>query len=190
MSVFRLTDASTRERETKEYWDKRVERDWNQPLHGLYAVYPDDRLAKADERNYKVLSRILNDRVYDHTHGDSKAVLEVACGYGRYVKQISRWCNKYVGIDFAGQNIGAARDHYAELSKVDEAWLRHFDCSFQVADMLTFKSVDKFDLIFMVSAWSSIEHNSTEVIAHLKTLLKPDGVIAIFEENLYMVIDR
>jgi SAM-dependent methyltransferase len=175
MSIFRLTDVSDASRETRAYWDERVARDWRMPIHGLYGEAGDmeKRIVRMDERNFTELRRMLV---------PSSRVLECACGYGRYLQYVGQWCGEYVGIDIAENNIREAlRQNLGRPGLTFE---------FQVADMLHFETSRKFDLIFMVAAWSSIEQKSAEVIAHLKTLLEPGGKIAVFEESLYMVVDK
>lgn len=182
VSVFRLTDVATAERETKEYWDERTQRGWGMnQYHGLFGDYPDDRVAKMDERNVQVIESIVNST---WRRDERTNVLECACGYGRYLPLVAQMCAgvEYVGIDLAKKNIQEA----LRLHLGTPGWT----FKFEVADMATFQTDERFDLIFMVAAWSSIEQKSAEVIAHLKTLLKPGGKIAVLEENLYMVIDK
>lgn len=172
MSIFRLTDVSDATREAKAYWDKRVDEHWEKPTHGLYLDRT--RLAAMDKRNLSILRSMLGDYA-------TPGVLECACGYGRYVPFLIDWCSEYTGIDLATRNIEEARTWGVASEE---------NVSFEVGDMLTYKTEKRFELIFMVAAWSSIERNSAEIIKHLKTLLAPGGKIAVFEEHLYMVIDQ
>jgi len=174
MGVFRLTDVSNTERESKQYWDERVSKDWSQPMHGLFAQYEDDRILRMDARNWTILRSLLQPR-----NPPWQRVLECACGYGRYASEMTTLCDEYIGIDLADLNIVEAR-------RLNEGTQR---ASFFVADMARFDPGVKFDLIFMVAAWSSIEQKSAEIIQHLKTrLLKRGGRLVVFEEDLYMVI--
>lgn len=176
MGIFRLTDVSDNSRATKRYWDARVTRDWATPYHGLYGK--GHQVSRMDERNEAVIKDILGKSMRG-----SVRVLECACGYGRNANVFAPQ-HEYIGIDLADLNITEARRRTAERQ-----W-KPYVPEFIVADMATFRQEDTFDLIFMVAAWSSIEQSSAEILANLKSQLRPGGKIAIFEENLYMVIDR
>ncbi len=174
MSVFRLTNV----RETKEFWDKRVEDGWETPYHSLYTGDHIERMARFDAINLDIILPIVRRCELD---GKKPRVLECACGYGRYAQRLGYELldtgDGYVGIDFADKNIAEAR----RICTMPNA-------TFHVADMATFDDGGKFDLIFMVAAWSSIEQRSAEIMAHLKTLLRPGGIIAVFESGLYFVV--
>jgi SAM-dependent methyltransferase len=183
VSVFRLTDVSDRQRESKEYWDQRVNEHWDKPYHG---VYLDVRLVEQmDKRNFAVINSIIK-QIIGGDESRRPSILECACGYGRYAKD-TVLMNRgglmplYRGIDLADRSIAEAQ------ATMGIPTLRRFE----VGDMATWRPSNGvlFDLIFMVTAWSSIEQNSAEIIRHLKTLLALGGKIAIFEETLYMVID-
>ena len=175
MSVFRLTDVSNTDRESKEYWDKRVRENWDTVHHGLYPAQVD----AMDKRNIEILKFLLLQ--FDHPVN----VLECACGYGRYAiypTQLHAPGANYLGIDIVEQSIEEAKRIYS--------WSLSDTFRFQTADMSTFKTDERFHLIFMVTAWSSIEQRSAELMDHLKTLLKPGGKIAVLEEKLFMVIEQ
>lgn len=176
MGLFRLTDVSDTSRETKAYWDQRVTELWDTPTHGLYLA--GHSFATMDLRNYEILRDLIGQ--LSNNGKKSVKVLECACGYGRYfgfVKGCHGGCANYRGIDLADKSVREAQRLFGTMGL------------FQVADMLTYNDGTKYDLIFMVTAWSSIEQKSAEVIAHLKTLLAAGGKLAVLEEQLYMVID-
>lgn len=171
MAVLRLTNVSDRSRELPGYWDQRMNEHWHEPTHGLYVNRTG--LDRMDARNLRVLRNLVA--------GRGVSVLECACGYGRYFESFARYTpevRSYLGIDVAERNIVEAKRLHGDNGG-----------SFQVADMATIKTAERFDLIFMVAAMSSIESRSQEIIDHLKTLLLPAGSIAIFEEDCYMIID-
>lgn len=181
MSIFRLTDVQDNTRSSKQYWDKRCDEKWGDAFHGHYC----DRfecLDRMDNRNYSVLSKLISNVVKEKK---TVNILECACGNGRYVdmlnnlKEMYEFTFNYTGIDFADKNIEEAKKLYKSNS-VD----------FYMSDMLQYKTDKKFDIIFMTAAVSSIEQNSYEIMEHLKTMLMPKGVIVIFEQHLYCVIDN
>ncbi len=188
MSIFRLTEVSDSTRETKLSWDKRNALLWDKPFHGHYGDSV-EAITRMDKRNYSILSRLLNkaaqeQKAYLHKR-QTVNILECACGNGRYTDMIVdlseefEFTFNYIGIDFADKNIEEA----TQLYKAD-------NIEFYLADMLQYKTDKKFDVIFMTASISSIEQNSHEIIEHLKTMLAPKGVIAIFEQQLYCVIDN
>lgn len=177
MSIFKLTGVDDNLRETKEYWDKRA---IEYPDYILKGHFLDDFLLikRMDERNFRAIFKYISPLTKVN-------ILECACGVGRYVKEIVDRCSAmgvvltYTGQDIADLHIEKAR----ELNKQENV-------KFQMCDMLEFKSEEKFDLIFMVAAMSSIIFKSHEIVEHLKTMLSPNGIIIIFEQELYCVIDR
>lgn len=177
MSVHRLTGVADTTRAPKEYWDKRCAENWDKAYHGHYMDDP-AFIKKMDDVNLEVILGLLNKFADKVPAGEAVKVLECACGTGRYSEVIlPTYCDRYVGIDFADLNIQEAKRRFES----DKA-------SFHLSDMLSFKTSERFHLIFMVAAWSSIEQSSAEIITHLKTLLAPGGAIAVFEQDQYLVI--
>lgn len=177
MSVFRLTNVSDTSRESKDYWEKRIAKGWDLPFHNAFALGDAHRVAAMDEVNLGVLRDLIRGR--SRASDYYVRVLECACGDGRYADRILRWAQDYTGIDHVTQSIDEAKKNH-------DSQYTAFVC----ADMATFKDEGLFDVIFMVSAMSSIEQRSKEIIAHLQTMLRPGGALAIFEDTLYTVIWR
>jgi len=179
MSIFRLTDVADATRQSPEYWNKRNEDLWGRQMHGHFLDDP-KLIEEMDSRNFKVLDQIFND--FCKVGKRDFHVLECACGIGRYTSHIVQkyldYKVFYTGLDFASKNIEEAKHREKDNIK------------FYLSDMLSFKTEEKFDLIFMVAAMSSIEQNSKEIIDHLKTMLTANGVIAIFEQSVYCVVDN
>lgn len=171
MAILRMTDVSDQSREAPGYWDKRVADYWEQPMHGLFIDRT--RLDVMDARNLEVIGGLIENR---WNRDRVTRVLECACGYGRYFSKLEGV--QCTGIDIAARNV-------EEAFRVNQSL-----GTFHVGDMANYQTADRFDVIFMVAAMSSIESRSQEIADHLKTLLAPGGCIAIFEEDSYMVIDR
>lgn len=176
MSVHRLTDVDDNTRAPKVYWDKRCSENWDKAYHGHYLDDP-NVIRKMDDINLDVLQRLLDKLSADVPSQIPIKVLECACGTGRYAPILKPHCDEYVGIDFADLNIQEAQRKFASDN------VRFF-----LSDMLSFQTHEKFHLIFMVAAWSSVEQSSAEIIKHLKTMLAPEGAIAVFEQGQYLVI--
>ena len=180
MSIFRLTDVDDNSRSSKEYWDKRCEQNWDKRFHGHYLDDP-QVIQEMDDVNLLMIKRLANDikRKLDARLEDRPMrVLECACGTGRYAPIVAQWFDRYTGIDFADKNIMEAKKRF---ENEDEG------ICFDQSDMLNYKSMFKYDLIFMVAAMSSIEQNSKEIVDHLFSMLQPGGCLAIFEQNHYLV---
>ena len=178
MTVFRLTDAAGRERETASYWRHRVQSNWQQPFHGIWKGDEADTRPAMDSKNLSVIEWL--------TRGLPKPVrlLDAACGYGRLAGPLAALCDDYVGIDIVEQQILAAR---AEATKQGIA-----NAQFYTGDIGYWKPPAwmpyAFSLIVSIGIWSSIESRSAEVVAHLRTLLEPGGKIAVFERDGYLVL--
>jgi SAM-dependent methyltransferase len=171
MSVLRLTDVDDDSRSSRKYWDDRCENLWGKQFHGHFLDDP-KIIEQMDDVNLKVIRDFLGE--------GNKAVLEMACGIGRYAPRILDLVSRYVGVDFAYKNV-------VEAKKLEPLYP---NTQFFLSDMLHFETAERFDLIFMVSAMSSIEQSSKEIVDHLRTLLKPGGAIMIFEQTLYTVLWR
>jgi SAM-dependent methyltransferase len=178
-----LTDCKDFERESKEYWDKRLEEGWDKPFHSMF-LDPEEEIKKMDRKNLSIFNQE-SARVSANNHHASDlqmslwkpSVLECACGAGRYVPLLGDRVRAYQGIDLGDLNIEEAKKLYGSEK-----------FRFQVGDMLTFHTEEKFDIIFAVSAGSSIERNFVEIKNNLKSMLAPGGCIIFFEQDRYMVI--
>lgn len=177
MSRFRLTEVADNTRASQQYWDKRNEDLWGRQMHGHFLDDP-SIIKSMDEMNLNMIMHLSNVIKRKTGRKTDVSVLEAACGVGRYANVVTQWFDKYVGIDFAIKNIEAAKEQYEN---------KEFGIEFFHSDMLSFSTKEKFDLIFMVAAMSSIEENSKEIIEHLSFMLKPGGCIAVFEQDLFMV---
>ena len=180
MSRLRLTEVADTTRSSKEYWDDRNDKLWGRQFHGHF-LDANEVVVEMDRVNISQLKYIIKKWVIKRSNAglDRKlpSVLECACGIGRYIEHLYPSIDQYTGIDFATKNIEQAIEQYGHLERVQ----------FIESDMLNYSSTEKYDLIFMVAAMSSIEEQSAEIVDHLFSLLNPGGSLAIFEQNLYMV---
>ena len=71
------------------------------------------------------------------------SVLEIACGTGLWTESLARWADTLVAIDTAPEALAIARDRVPGAS-----------VSFEVADVFSWNSDTRFDVIFF-SAWLS-----------------------------------
>jgi SAM-dependent methyltransferase len=141
----------------RDYWVQRYEEWWDKPFHGIAQVT--DAFMEREEAGIRAkLPALLKP-----TH----RVLDAGCGYGRVGPMIWPHVAEYVGVDFSPKAIEAA-------SKVAPK-----NASFVAGDIVEYEG-EPFDVIVMVGLDSSVQRRP-EVHAHLRTLLKPKGVLAVFE---------
>lgn len=178
-----LTECDDFSRESKEYWDKRLAEKWHLPFHGMFLDNA-EVIEKMDKINLTVIEDHLDE--FDCGNSDDINILECACGSGRYIPMI-RSLNKvepignYVATDFGTENIKEAVGLYGSLDKMKIFEMDMIDAPKHFKDV-------KFDVIFMVSALSSIERNYRKILDGLKTLLRNEtSRLFIFEQDFYMV---
>ena len=171
-----LTECADNTRESKEYWDKRIQDNWNKPFHGMY-LDDEELIHKMDRRNFDTLLErihILNCR-YD----DKVDILEAGCGNGRYIKTILPVINSYTGFDLAKLNIEEAKRVYQGNPAIELHELNMLDAQSHFIGR-------KFHLIFMVATLTSIQRNFYTVLKGLKTLLHKGESIFVFEQDMFI----
>lgn len=108
--------------------------------------------------------------------GDLDTYMDAGCGTGDLVQQMSPMCKKAVGIDFAESMILECINLKEENSLTN--------CSFFVADSLSYGESESFD---MISANGFIEYISlnqlNDFLRHMHSVLKPGGIIALGSRN-------
>ncbi len=174
MTVFRLTDAATSEREHPAYWPQRVANGWRTPYHGVWKGDEADAREQADEEILATIGGLVVGL------DEPVRILDAACGYGRLADRIAAMCDDYVGVDIVEQQILEAQTRAPE------------NAAFYVGDIGSWWPPAwipfEFSLVVAVGIWSSIESRSAEVITHLRALLAPAGMIAVFERDGYLVL--
>jgi len=176
-----LSECQDFERESREYWEKRLEDNWDKPFHGMF--FDDPRLiAKMDNRNFEILEQ----RIFDlyKQKGCGINVLECGCGDGRYIEPLFKdnpLIKTYVAIDFAQRNIDAAIKIHGKQKGL---YILRVDMETIVRKL----SMDeqKVDLIFMVSTLSSIQRNFNEIMESLCTILISNSSILVFEQEMFI----
>lgn len=178
-----LTECKDNERESRDYWEKRLEKHWDKPFHGMY-FDSEEMIGKMDARNFCKIQETMKE-VYEldvqENLGERKhRVLECGCGAGRYLPSLTGMMllDKYVGVDFAKQNIDEANMLYKNTDVV----------SFIRADMKDVPNVvnyERFDLIFMVATLSSIQRNFNTIMKLLAPLrIRKEIPILVMEQDM------
>jgi ubiquinone/menaquinone biosynthesis C-methylase UbiE len=103
------------------------------------------------------------------------SVLDVGCGTGAITKGIAEKTGpkgKVYGIDVSEELISKARQNFGYLDNL----------SFEVADILSYAPVQKFDLITSARTlqWMATPEKALE---QMKKLLNPGGIISILDYN-------
>ncbi len=98
-------------------------------------------------------------------------VLEIACGTGLWTEALAQWADALTAIDTAPEALEIAR--------------RRVDATFVVADVFSWRSDTRYDVIFF-SAWLS--HVPTDRFAEfwgsLRDLLAEDGRVLFIDEHV------
>lgn len=104
-------------------------------------------------------------------HG--KAVLDLACGEGYGSALLSTVAREVVGVDLAPDAVAHAKITYGHLSNL------RFECSCATQTRLLDASFD------VVVSFETIEHlaEQAEMLAEIRRLLKPDGVLIMSSPN-------
>ncbi len=100
-------------------------------------------------------------------------MLDLACGEGYGSALLSTLAHSVVGIDIASDALEYARATYGHFTNV------RFECASAVATGLTGANFD------LVVSFETIEHlaEQAEMLAEIRRLLKPDGVLIISSPN-------
>lgn len=100
------------------------------------------------------------------------SVLDAGCGFGQYSYYISRkrpaW--KVTGVDLKEDEVASCRDFFTKCH------IRH--AAFKVADLVTYKQDESYDLIISVDVMEHIE-NDRAVFRNFFQSLKPGGLLMI-----------
>lgn len=104
----------------------------------------------------------------------SGGVLEIACGTGLWTEAIARVADTVVAIDAAPEAVAIARDR-----------VRSGSVTFEVADVFSWTTDDRFDVIFF-SAWLSHVPMSRfeQFWRMLQGLLAEDGRVLFIDEHV------
>lgn len=152
-------------RGTRSYWEQRYREWWGKPYHGM-STASDEFMAREEENVRAKLAGLLEPH---------HRVLDAGCGYGRITPYIAPLVDEYVGVDYSTWACNAA------------ARAAPANARFMSGDILEMTD-GPYDVVVMVGIESSL-HYRPEIIEHLRTLLAPEGVIAVFEYNDDRLID-
>lgn len=170
-------------RNSREYWNRRLEENWQKPYHGMF-FNTEDEMAEMNERNFQALESHLFRYAGS---GRMVSVLELGCGNGRYVEFLRGTIRRYdlAGINYIGFDYGAKSIEEArEKVKSDGLLTVNFveDDIRKVPDL--FQEV-KFDLIFMVSVLTSIEADFIGLVERCAGMLKDDEARLLVLEQFW-----
>jgi len=96
-----------------------------------------------------------------------KIILDIGCGYGKYIPLFAPYCKKYVGIDISGEEVKIARKN-----KFDNVRIYH--CS---ADKMPFKDLS-FDIVLSIYGAISVVKPLTKkakILKEVQRVLKHKG---------------
>jgi SAM-dependent methyltransferase len=107
---------------------------------------------------------------------DDGRVLDLGCGNGRLANLFKDRRVKYLGVDFSENLIKVAQDNFKGVGNV----------KFEVGDLLTYKSKDKFDLILAIASLHHIptKKEQLRVLKNIFHNLNNDGVVVLTNWNL------
>lgn len=169
-------------RDSRDYWRKRIDENWDKPYRGMY-FDPKEKIDAMDARNFTVLESHLN-------QFSSPRVLEVACGEGRYVEFFKTLAAKrempvdYVGVDYVERSIEEAKKMYGR-SPSPGLYSAFF--SMDMRDVREAFAEGSFDAVFMVAAVTSIEKDFISILEMLSSMLRDDrSRLFVFEQQWHM----
>jgi SAM-dependent methyltransferase len=130
-----------------------VARFWNDVAHEFDSIYTGRKSALA-----RALDRWLRRDMYerfawvmdraDDVRGAT--ICDIGCGSGRFVKELAqRGAARVVGVDVAPEMLRIARTLTADAGVADR-------CEFHEADVLNWKTDDRFDLTIAIGFWDYI----------------------------------
>ena len=108
--------------------------------------------------------------IYDYSLPDSK-VLEVGTGCGIYTTKIANWFSDITTLDVNSEFVDSAKSKFPKI-----------DC--QVANIETFKSAKKYDLIFMSEVLEHVS-NTQDSLNTVFQHLKSSGFFILTTPNKY-----
>ena len=131
----------------------KVARFWNTVAHDFDAIYSGRKSTVG-----RVLDRWLRKDIYERfdwvmeragdTHG--KRIVDIGCGSGRFVSALAeRGAAHVTGVDVAPEMLKLARQRVEEDGVADV-------CSFVEADVLHWKTDERFDLSIAIGFWDYI----------------------------------
>lgn len=111
--------------------------------------------------------------------GNEHRVLDIGCGVGRWAETVLSTCGTYVGVDFSGEMVRAAREHF-----VDAQNAIFIQSSFQ--DIFLNEAVvnmeERFDTVIIAGVSMYIDDNELkECFYQLGNILNKEAVVYIEE---------
>jgi len=102
---------------------------------------------------------------------ESDSVLDLGCGNGRLLEGLKN--NNYIGVDASAGLIAEAKKNYPQSKFVQ-------------ADILTLKTPQQFDVIFMLSVLNHFPKKyHEEIIKKVSSMLKPAGKLLMINWNMW-----
>lgn len=122
------------------------------------------------EWNFTLLPRI-------HRHLPAHTILEIAPGFGRWTRFLTRYCERLIGVDLSQTCADACRERFAAETKA----------TFHVNDGYSLAMVEDQSIDFAFS-FDSLVHAEWDVVSsyllELARVLRPDGTAFIHHSNL------
>ena len=153
-SVAEQTLAGDRARRDREHFDR---------IAAGYAR-KDDAPSSRPARRQRLLQTLRV--VCNEDLGD---VLEIGCGAGFAAEYLHGRCRRYHGIDYSENLVAFAREHHTFAG-----------VSFGVGDATTFRSDDRYDVVFMIGVLHHLD-DAAGVLRRAAEVLRPGGALVVNE---------
>ncbi len=162
------------DRDIREFFDKRADKYMEGKKNRYTTVLlGDENPEYAGMWNQYEIDFILPYLRVERTH----KVLDIGCGVGRWAETVASVCGTYVGADFSGEMVRAARKHFSNAQNVT-----FVQSSFQ--DIFSERVVadQKFDTVIIAGVSMYInDRELTECFAQLRKILNKDAIVYMEE---------
>jgi len=102
------------------------------------------------------------------------SVLEIACGTGMWTQALAAWADTVTALDVAPEMVAIARERVPSAN-----------VSFEVADVFSWRSAARFDVIFFAAWLSHVPASRFEQFWQLlRELLAPGGRVLFVDEHV------
>lgn len=162
------------DKDIREFFDKRADKYMEGKKNRYTTVLlGDENPEYAGMWNQYEIDFILPYLRVEKTH----KVLDIGCGVGRWAETMVPICGTYVGVDFSGEMVRAAREHFSDAQNAT-----FVQSSFQ--DIFSERVVtdQKFDVVIIAGVSMYInDRELMECFAQLRKILNKDAIVYMEE---------